>query len=99
MRDEDILSALDWEVENEEARIVVMADLWLDRPNTLDSLHSVLTGIPRRSEATVLVNPEVCPRRLGRWALKCDQANSQDYTVQASISPYKKYCYCLRRDY
>ena len=31
-------------MEDAEARIVLLADVWLDRPDTLESLHRVLSG-------------------------------------------------------
>ena len=40
----DAERTLEWECGDEEARVVLLADLWLDRPDTLDSLHRVLTG-------------------------------------------------------
>ena len=47
---EENLKATDWvtiekEEQNSEAdRIVVLADVWLDKPDTLDNLHTVFSG-------------------------------------------------------
>lgn len=38
------LAAAEWEAEHAEARIIALADLWLDRPDTLDALARVLAG-------------------------------------------------------
>ena len=44
LRDEEAQRAREWEGEDTDARIVIMADLWLDRPNTLPKLQSILDG-------------------------------------------------------
>lgn len=41
---EDLGATLEWEAQREEDRIVVLSDLWLDRPETLDRLHVVMSG-------------------------------------------------------
>jgi hypothetical protein len=44
LREEDARRAAEWESENGDARIVILADLWLDRPDTLPKLQCVLDG-------------------------------------------------------
>lgn len=44
LRDEEAERAAEWEREDGDARIVLMADLWLDRPDTLLKLQRVLEG-------------------------------------------------------
>jgi hypothetical protein len=47
---EDTLKATDWlaieqaEQEAQADRMVVLSDVWLDKPNTLDHLHTVFAG-------------------------------------------------------
>lgn len=47
---EDDLKATDWlsieqaEQDAEADRMVVLADVWLDKPETLDNLHTVFAG-------------------------------------------------------
>lgn len=53
LRVEEAERALEWEVEDAEARIVLLADVWLDRPDTLESLHRVLSGACHRSIAAL----------------------------------------------
>ncbi|KAK9827395.1 hypothetical protein WJX81_006181 [Elliptochloris bilobata] len=43
-------AAADWEAEHTGARIVALADLWLDRPDTLDALSRVLAGFEEMDE-------------------------------------------------
>ena len=35
---------LQWESENEEDSVVVLSDVWLDRPETLDRLRTLFAG-------------------------------------------------------
>ena len=44
LRGADADAAGEWETDHPEARIVALADLWLDRPDTLDALSRVLSG-------------------------------------------------------
>lgn len=44
MKADDVIRALQWEIDNQEARVVVISDLWLDQPQTLDRLQAVLAG-------------------------------------------------------
>ncbi|KAK9814165.1 hypothetical protein WJX72_001491 [[Myrmecia] bisecta] len=44
LRGEELVKALDWEMAHENDRIIIMSDVWLDKPETLDSLHLLLTG-------------------------------------------------------
>ena len=44
LRDEEAQRAAEWEREDSDARIVILADLWLDRPDTLPKLQRVLNG-------------------------------------------------------
>ena len=44
VRTEDLGPVLEWEAGREEDRVVVLSDLWLDRPETLDRLETVLDG-------------------------------------------------------
>ena len=46
LRGADADAAAEWETEHPGARIVALADLWLDRPDTLDALARVLSGAP-----------------------------------------------------
>ena len=41
---DDVAAVAAWEAEHCDDRIVVMADVWLDRPDTFDKLHAVLSG-------------------------------------------------------
>ncbi len=47
---EDTLKATDWmaieqaEQEAQADRMVVLSDVWLDKPSTLDYLHTVFAG-------------------------------------------------------
>ncbi len=47
---EDSLKATDWmaieqaEQDAQADRMVVLADVWLDKPDTLDNLHTVFSG-------------------------------------------------------
>ena len=41
---EDLAATMDWEATREDDRIVVLSDLWLDKPDTLDRLQIVLEG-------------------------------------------------------
>lgn len=44
LNSEVLLRSLHWQIENEQARVVVISDVWLDRPQTLDQLRIVLSG-------------------------------------------------------
>lgn len=44
MKTDAAIRALQWETDNREARVVVISDLCLDRPQTLDRLQAVLSG-------------------------------------------------------
>jgi hypothetical protein len=46
LNSEVLLRSLHWQIENEQARVVVISDVWLDRPQTLDQLRIVLSGGP-----------------------------------------------------
>ena len=35
---------LQWESEHEEDSVVVLSDVWLDKPETLDRLRTLFTG-------------------------------------------------------
>ncbi len=35
---------LQWESENEEDSVVVLSDVWLDKPETLDRLRTLFAG-------------------------------------------------------
>ena len=72
LREEDARRAAEWERENGDARIVILADLWLDRPDTLLKLQRVLNGeqgpgpgfnMPRSGTAEgQLLQPRLCCR-------------------------------------
>ena len=49
LREEEAQRAAEWEREDGDARIVIMADLWLDRPDTLPKLQRILDGARRVS--------------------------------------------------
>lgn len=38
------MRAAEWEDVHSEDRVVVLSDVWLDRPTTLDQLRLLLTG-------------------------------------------------------
>lgn len=40
------LRAAEWEDGHREDRVVVLSDVWLDRPETLDKLRLLLAGAP-----------------------------------------------------
>ena len=41
---DDLAAVVRWEEEHSHDRIVVLSDVWLDRPDTFDKLHAVLSG-------------------------------------------------------
>ena len=59
LREEDTRRAAEWERETADARIVILADLWLDRPDTLPKLERVLDGAQgpgfRRKGSTIML--------------------------------------------
>ena len=47
MTAEDLAQTMEWEATREQDRIVVLSDLWLDKPETLDRLEVVMEGVER----------------------------------------------------
>ena len=49
---EDLATTMEWEGMREDDRIVVMSDIWLDKPDTLDRIEVVLEGkqLPKRQK-------------------------------------------------
>ena len=45
-RGEEAEAAAAWEAEREADRLVVLSDVWLDRPATLAALHTIFSGAP-----------------------------------------------------
>lgn len=44
LKADEVLRAAQWEADNEEDSVVVLADVWLDKPETLDRLRTVFAG-------------------------------------------------------
>ena len=44
MTAEDMMTALDWEVDHPEDRIVLISDIWLDQASHVTRLQAVLSG-------------------------------------------------------
>lgn len=40
----DERAVLDWQVAHPEDRVVFLSDVWLDRPEVLEKLHTILAG-------------------------------------------------------
>lgn len=60
LRGADADAAADWEADHPGARIVALADLWLDRPDTLDALSRVLSGAPQRGSLEREADSPIC---------------------------------------
>ena len=41
---DELPAVLRWEEQHCHDRLVILSDVWLDRPETLDKLHAILSG-------------------------------------------------------
>ena len=66
---DDVSAVAAWEAEHCDDRIVVLADVWLDRPDTFDKLHAVLSG-GSAALTFVLGSCKAGPSMLLYWAFQ-----------------------------
>ena len=56
MSPEDILTAMDWEADHQEDRIVLISEIWLDHASHMTKLEGILSGQPSASPVQSLMS-------------------------------------------